>query len=56
MANLDTNVRATSGLMKGSVALVVWELRPEKIEKRVIFFIFFHFAYDRSNLWDILAT
>ena len=55
MANLDTNVRASSGLMKDSVASVVWELRPVKIEKRVIFLYFIHFAYNWSNLWDIIA-
>ena len=43
MANLKTNVRATSGLKTCSVAIVVWELQSVEIEKKGYFF---QFAYD----------
>ena len=55
MANLDTNVRATSGLMKGSVALVVWELQPVKIEKNGDFLYFFFILHMIGQTYGIFS-
>ena len=50
-----THVMTTSGQKIGSIALVVWELRPIEVGKKVIFWFFFYFVNDQSILWDILT-
>ena len=40
---------------KGSVAPVVRELWPVEIEKKLIFCVSLYFAWDGSNLGDIIA-
>ena len=56
VGNLKRNVMATSGLNVSSVTPLFLELWPIEIKNQVILCFFFHFAWDCSNLGDILAT